>query len=100
MDWLAYDGPTAVRLAAGNTVSVIRPALDIGDLAETGAAEAIGIIVIAADTEFAAIVVAGIAPLIIAGPPCIEAVVIGLVGIAAVLAVHVSGQRRAHRTAD
>src|SRR4029079_15251813 len=68
-------------------------------LVEAGAAKAIRVVVVTAYAEFTAIVVAGIAPLIAAGPARIEAVVIGLVGIAAVLAAHVPGQRRAHGAA-
>src|SRR6185503_7436653 len=71
-----------------------------GDLIEAGAAKAVRIVVVAADTEFAAVIVAGIAPLIVAGAPRIEAVVIGPVGIAAVLAIHASGQPCTYCAAD
>src|SRR6185437_10490073 len=85
---------------AGTPGRGLGPALDENFLREIGAAEADAIVVIIVDAEFAVIAAARIAPLIRhARAPRIEAVIIGVVGVAAVLAVHVLGQRRAQRAA-
>src|SRR6267154_4240822 len=93
---LADDCPTAVRLLAGMATGGLRTALDEDLLRVIRAAEAVRVGVIVADPEIAVMAVVRIAPVIGGiGAAGIEALVIGLVGVAPVAAIHVLGQRRA-----
>ena len=96
-----HHRPGAIGLSAGVAIRDMPLAADIGCLAVVRAAEAIRIVVIPADAERAAMVVAGIAPVVVAVDAAgIEAGVIGLVGVAAIFAIEIARKRRPHRAAD
>src|SRR6266700_5841076 len=101
MSYLLADGcPTAVRLLAGMAAGSLRTALDEDLLRIIRAAEAARVGVITADPEIAIMASVRIAPFIGGvGTPGIEALVIGLVGVAPVAAIHVLGQSRAEGAA-
>src|SRR5258705_11173308 len=92
---LADDRPGAVRLLAGASGRGLRAPIDEDLLRVVRAAEAVRVSVVIADAELAVMAVVRIAPLILAvGPACREALVIGLVGVAPVVAIHALGESR------
>ena len=98
---LVHDRPGPVRLLAGAAAGGLRTAVDEDLLRVVGAAEAVRIVVVVGNAEIAVIVAARIAPLIgRVRPAGVEAVIVGLVGVAAVLAVQVARQRRTDGAAD
>src|SRR5436309_1001143 len=98
---LTDDSPGTIGLAAGPAAGFLGAALNEDGLAEVGAAEAVRVIVIVGDAKLAVVLVLCVLPVIgRVRPSGVEAVVVGLVGVAAVLAVHIFGQRRAKCAAD
>src|SRR6266568_3579960 len=97
MSYLLADGcPTAIRLLAGMAAGSLRTALDEDLLRIIRAAEAVRVGVVIAHPEIAIMAIVRIAPFIGGvGTPGIEALIIGLVGVAPVAAIHVLGQSRA-----
>src|SRR6476620_7649159 len=98
---LADDRPGAVGLTAGFAARYLRAALDVDALRVIGAAKTATVVVIGADAELTAMIVARILPAIdCVGAPGIEALGVCLVGIAPVFAVEIVRQGCAHGTAD
>src|SRR5260221_14551426 len=88
-------------MLAGMSVGRLRTAVDENLLGVIGTAETIGIIVVIGDAEVAGMAISRIAPLIGAvGTTRVEAVIIGLVGIAAIFPLKIAGKCATHRAPD
>ena len=98
---LTDDCPRTIGLATGSSTRFLRAAININDLAEIGAAEAVRVVVVIGDTKFAIMVSLGIVPLIPrVGPASVETIVIGPVGVTPILTVQNPGKGGTKRPAD
>lgn len=75
--------------------------VEINGVAIIGALEAVPVEVEAPHQEVAVVIIAGITPAAnVAGATGIQTIIIGAIGIVAVVAIHVAGQRSARRAAN
>ena len=98
---LSDDGPGAIRLLTGAAAGRLRLTRNEDLLRVSGAAEASRVVRIIADTKISIMSIAWIAPLIRSmGPAGIEAVKIGSVSVAPILAIEILSKGSTQRATD